>query len=192
MGEDTWPFPDPRIAGMREHLTRVQMFLDLAHRSANPEERFRLLIAGVYFARAIAELMFEATDSKQVTSTRDELKTKLPSKLPWFNLIEKIRIHDFHRFGLLAPNPKMRTVFHGGPMKLQARKGAAVYAFGRNGPLRITTGDSTIKEQRPLLCNNGMYFDEETNRWLSLDQILTDYLKAAPEVIDEFQKELNV
>ena len=176
---------------MHEHLERLQMFLDLAEKSTNTEERFRLLIACVYFARAIVELMFEAADSKQVPSTRDELKAKLPPQLPWFDLIERIRIHDFHRFGLLAPSTKVRVVFHGGPIKLIAKKGGALYTFDRKGPVRVTTGDSSIKEQRPLLCNDGKYFDEQTQRWLSLHQILTEYVKALPKVIDEFEKEMN-
>ena len=191
MSEDKWSFPDPRVAGMREHLARVTMFLELARKTPEPVEHFRFLIAGLYFARGIVELMFEAADKEQVSTNRDQLKQQLPSKFPFYNLIERIRIHDFHRFGLIPPNRDMKVMFQGGPIKLRPRKGAAVYTITPEGPQTHVTGASSINEQRPLLGSDGKFFDEETKRYVSLIQILTDFVKAAPAAIEEFQKEMK-
>jgi hypothetical protein len=191
MSTDEWPLPDPRAAGMREHLARTTMFLEVARSTRDPVARFRFLIAGIYFARGIVELMFEAADKEQVSSNRDQLKHQLPRKLPWYALIERLRIHDFHRFGLTPPDAKMKVLFQGGPIKLRSRKGAAVYTITSQGPQAHVTGASSINEQRPLLGSDGKFFDEETKQCVSLEQILTDFAKAAPAVIEEFAKQMN-
>jgi len=95
-----------------------------------PASRFRNLIAAIYPARAIVELMLEALDKKELTSfqnkdagkNRGEFENLIAPKLPQYYLIEKIRIHDFHRFGCLPPQPGERVLFYGGPIKLTRAK----------------------------------------------------------------------
>ena len=190
MPDDKWPFPDARVAGLREHRERIGLFLDLAGKTADDIVSFRLMMAGIYSARAIIELIFEAVDKKQLPTTREELKKALPSKLPWFNLIERIRIHDFHRFGLTPPSPHMTMTFQGGPVNLHARKGAATYTIRAEGPKAITSGDSSVDEQRPLLWNDDGFFDDDTKQYVTLKQILSDFLKAVPAVMAQFEKEI--
>jgi len=173
MCDEKWPYADPRVAGIREHLDRVNMFLYLALQATDSAQRFRFLVAGVYFARGVAELMFEAADKEQVQETRDELKKMLSKKLPWFGLIEKIRIHDFHRFGLLAPDPDKKVMFLGGPIKLQAQRGSAAYTVHPSGPQVHATDNSKVQEQRPLLNSDGDFFDDETRKYVSLEKILS-------------------
>ena len=96
MSNDMWPFPDPRVAGLKEHYNRIQTFLEMADNTKDPIVSFRLHIACIYFARAIIELIFEAADKEQISSSREQLKKILTKKLHWYNLIERIRIHDFH------------------------------------------------------------------------------------------------
>jgi len=190
MMDDNWPWPDPRVAGVREHYERMKLLHGLAGTATDPTAKFRLLMASVYSARAIIELHFEAAEQQQLPTTRDALKKTLPEKLPWFNLIERIRIHDFHRFGLTPPNPKMIETFQGGPIKLRAQKGSAFYTVQADGPKAIVTGNSSIDEQRPLLRQNDTFFDDDTRRYVTLEQVVADFLAAVPAVIDQFEKEL--
>lgn len=190
MPDDKWPFPDPRVAGLREHRERISLFLDLARKTADATLKFRLMMAGTYSARAIIELIFETADKKQLRSGREELKKTLPPQLPWFNLIERIRIHDFHRFGLTPPNPEMITVFQGGPVNLHARKGAAIYTVQADGPKAITSGDSSVDEQRPLLRKDDGFFDDDSGQYVTLEQILSDFLGAVPAVVDQIEREI--
>lgn len=191
MNNDKWPFPDPRVLGVHEHYERVRMFFELAHQSTDPIKSFRFLVAGVYFARGIVELIFEAADKEQLRVTRDQIKQVLPDKLPWYNLVERIRIHDFHRFGLIPPSPNMKVMFQGGQIKLRAQKGAATYSIQSTGPKVEFTGASSIKEQRPLLSKDGRFFDQETGKYVTLEQILKDFLDNIPAVIAEFEKDLE-
>jgi len=187
---EQWPFLDPRVAGVREHYHRVKFFHALATRCPEPADRFRLLLAGVYSARAVVELIFEAADKGQINATREDLKVRLREQIPWYDLIERVRIHDFHRFGLVPPDPRFRVMMEGGPVKLRARQGTAVYRVPTTGPEKLTTGNSEIEEQRPLLSDDGKFFDDATRQYVSLDQIVRDFASAAVDAIGEFEKSL--
>ena len=182
---------DPRVSGVQEHYERIQTFLDLVCKSKEPTVIFRLQVASIYFARGIIELMFEAADKDQLDASRDQLKKTLPEKLRWYNLIERIRIHDFHRFGLIPPDSNTKRFSLGGPIKPHARKGKAVYSISSTGPQKECTGNSCIKEERPLISNDGRFYDDETNKWVTIKQILKDFLCDIPAVIDEFKKNLK-
>jgi hypothetical protein len=191
MSNDKWIFPDLCVSGVQEHHERIQTFLDLACKSKEPAVIFRLQVASIYFARGIIELMFEAADKGRLNTSRDQLKKILPEKLRWYNLIEKIRIHDFHRFGLLPPNSNMKILFQGGPIKLHARKGKASYSIQSTGPKEEITGDSSINEQRSLISDDGRFYDDETNKYVAIEQILKDFVCDIPIVIDDFKKNLK-
>jgi hypothetical protein len=95
---------------------------------------------------------------------RDTLERQISGKLPYYPLIERIRIHDFHRFGLVPPDPNLKQVMFGGPMKLMAQKGAAAVALTPQGQRASTTGNSQVQFQRPLLVQDGDFFDDDSSK----------------------------
>jgi hypothetical protein len=167
------------------------MFFRYAENTRNLVERFRFLMAGVYSARAVVELMLEAADKEQVAATRKDLEDSVRAKLPWYELIEKIRIHDFHRFGLVPTDPNTKTTFLGGPIKLQAQGGVVAYTIDAGRPEVHITGASSTKECRPLLSADGLFYDEGTGGNVALMTVLRDWAEAAPAVIEEFEKSLR-
>ena len=187
--------PKRRLLGIREQYARARRFVKMAQLCKKPASRFRNLIAAIYPARAIVELMLEAFDKKELPSfknkdpmkNRVELENLIASKLPHYYLIEKIRIHDFHRFGCLPPQVGKRVLFYGGPIKLIARKGAAILQGTSEGPKITTTGSSTVKKQRPLYSDDGRFFDEQSGTYLPLAVILGEFLDLVPDVIVEFE-----
>ena len=191
---ESYPFPDPRLRGIQEHLHRVRRSVQLARRCKKPSTRFRHLISTIYSARAITELMITAAKQQELKTFRNadpersghELATFLAPKVPYYYLIEKIRIHDFHRFGCVPPDPKIREVFGGGPIKLVARQGTAAYMVTAQGPKVVETGKSRVKQQRPLVSSNGEFFDDKSESYVSLDTVLDAFLKKIPSVIAEF------
>ncbi len=76
-------------------------------------------------------------------------------------------------------------------MKLRAQKGAAIYRLLPSGPENLVTGDSEIQEQRPLLTCDGQFFDDAIHQYVSLDRILQDFVSAAAETIEEFERNLG-
>jgi len=136
-------FSDPRVAGVREHYERVKFFHALAERCSDPVGKFRLLVAGVYSARGVVELILDKADKGQLNRTRQDLEPHLRAQIPWYDLIERIRIHDFHRFGLVLPDPRFRVTSLCGPVDLQARKGGATY--------QVKTSTGLVELRRTVL-----------------------------------------
>lgn len=190
------PKVSPRVSGIQEHLERAQFFVELARQQKDAKSSYRLKLAAVYSCRAIAELMLEAAEKQEVKEPKDPdskinrkaLEDQIPRKLPFYNLLEIVRIHDFHRFGIIPPDPAIRQVMLGGPVKLIAQKGAAAVSMTPQGVGVQTTGGSQVKQQRPLLNQDGAFFDEQSSEYVSLDKALQAFLREAPDVISEFEK----
>ncbi len=190
------PNGSPRVRGIREHLQRAQFFFDLARQQKDAESSYRLELAAVYSCRAIADLMLEAAEKQEVKGftdpdpkkNRKALEDQISEKLPFYTLLEHIRIHDFHRFGILPPDPAKRQVMFGGPVKLIVQKGVAAISMTEQGIEVQTTGGSQVKQQRSLLNQDGAFFDEQSSGYVSLDNVLQAFLREAPDVISEFEK----
>lgn len=137
--------------------------------------------------------MLEAAEKQEIKNpsepparwSRTEVEAYVSPQLPFFALIEKIRIHDFHRFGLIPPDAHAQEVFFGGPMKLVGQKGTAAIHVSPDGPVKLTSGNMQIKEQRPLLSRDGQFFDEESLTYVSLDEIISTFIGAAQKVVAE-------
>lgn len=181
-----------RLAGVREHLERVRLFLGRAHAEINPAVRFRLLLAAVYSCRATTELMLEAAEKQEIStfktadnkSNRAALEAHIAPRIPFYYLIERIRIHDFHRFGIRPPDPNRREVMFGGPAKVL---GNAALSITSQGPVATTAGEGRVELQRPLLVDDGQFFDDGEKRFVSLEEIVTTFLEKVPYVVTELE-----
>lgn len=119
---------------------------------------------------------------------RDTFESLVASKLPYYALIERIRIHDFHRFGIVPPDPNFRRMMFGGPIKMTAQGGEAAIVVTDQGPQVSITGGSQVKQKRPLLTQDDIFFDEGSSKYVNLEVILNDFLAVAPDIIVEFEK----
>jgi hypothetical protein len=162
----------PRMQGAYEQYRRAKHFLRLARHCKKPISKFTNLITAVYPSRAIVEIIIEAVKKKEFPNikNREEIEKIIIPKLPYYKLIYRIRIHDFHRFGCLPPSPEHKTVFYGGTIMLTTNKGKKAIA-----------GD------RPLITKDGIYFSIG-KKFIPLDKILNDFLEAVPEVLAEIKK----
>jgi hypothetical protein len=193
--EDQIPILHPRLAGLREHYYRVRWILDSAANPPNEETKFRILVLAVYPARAIAEIMLDAAEQQELSGFKDpdrkksrrEFEQRYLAGLPHYLLIEKIRIHDFHRHGCV---PDTQAILLSGPIKLTACAGEAGISFPIHGAGTMqvmTTGRSKVQEQRPLLQYGFKFWDDVSNTCLALDEILVPYLNAIGPVINQFK-----
>ena len=187
----------PRLRGVEEHFERIQLFVRIAEAETDAVKKFRVMIAAVYSCRASVELMLEAAEKQELSRFRDpdpkvsrsSLEGYIAARLPFYYLIERIRIHDFHRFGILPPNPKYFQMTFGGPVRAVAQGGIAAVSLTPGGPVISTTGGSQVKFQRPLLVQNGEFFDDETQRFVGLDELLKNVLAESPAAIEELKRE---
>lgn len=190
------PTENPRLSGIREHLERAQFFLKLAETEKNPKSSYRIMMAAVYSCRAITELMLEAADKEEVKNfnnhalkpNRKNVESKLFSDLPYYLLLERIRIHDFHRFGIVPPDPNKHHSFIGGQIKFKIQNGTAAVSFTDQGIKESTSGNSIVQPQRPLLNQDGKFFDDNSCSYITLRDILKTFLAKVPEVVSSFEK----
>jgi hypothetical protein len=174
---------DPRLEGIIEQFERARVFLREAQQHTDLRERFRRLMAAVYFGRAAVEIMLEAADMEVVRVSRSDLEQRLVAALPGYMLLEKLRIHDFHRFGVLPRD----GMFMGGMVTFRVQDGHAAMALFPSGPERSTSGQSKIIERRALHMNGPEVFDEESSSYVTVDTVLLRYLEAMPKAIEMFR-----
>lgn len=181
-------FGSPRLRGIREHLDRATFLFALSEKEKGTTASYRLMLAAIYSCRAITELMLEAAEKQETKVNRKTLEYQLAPELPYYLLVEKIRIHDFHRFGIVPPAPAFVQMQLGGPIKLIAQNGAATIFVTPSGPQVLTTGDSKVAPQRPLYFQDGRYFDDDSSTYVKLEDILKSFLAKAPDVVAHFEK----
>jgi hypothetical protein len=139
-----------RRAGVEGHIARARRFLAEAE-NLEGEAEFDHLLAAVSSARAVVQILLDWADHDYPnTQARSLVKAELDA-VPHATLIERVRIHDFHRFGMLLSGPT--AMFYGGPVKFRAagKGGAASMRLTAQGPRFATSGGSTVDEQRPLV-----------------------------------------
>ena len=115
--------------------------------------------------------------------------TLLP--LAHYALIERMRIHDFHRFGLLPPDPNFSSVFIGGPIRATAQPGAAQIALEGSGLKVSITGNSRVNLQRPLVEQDGMFLDEDLGQLVAPGAIADAFLREMAANLEEFERQLS-
>ena len=177
----------PRLLGIREQHKRALIFLAEASTVDAPVDKFRRLMASVYFCRAVVELMLESAKMEETTEDRAAVEELVRPLLPRYMLVEKLRIHDFHRFGVVP----QKGVFMGGPMKHTAVKGYAVSQLTNKSIETSTTGDSKVSLQRPLLTRGIEVFDDEADEWLPVEKVVLEYVQGVPEAVKAFRSVLK-
>jgi len=182
------PFPEeftaPRLVGVREQVVRAQMHLSEALASSDPTARFRKFIAAMYPGRAAVEIMREAATQGELTVDCDELDKRIGAVLPGHTLIQKIRLHDFHRFGVM-PRP---ATFVGGPMRLKSSKGGvARVQFPPAGPQITKRGNADVVLNRPLQTDGDRAFDDASCEWVHIDQAIREYVETLPAALEIFE-----
>jgi hypothetical protein len=180
----------PRLEGILEQFERAKLFLEEAQKSRDRVDRFRRLITSAYFCRAIVELMLDAAKDKEVKIEWGKLAEILKGKLPFYTLIVRLRIHDFHRFGLIE-RPGITVQ---GPYELKTGpkdNALAAIRITPRGVKKITTGGSEVIEDRPLILKGDQVFDEERGEFVPIERVLSAYLKAVPEALEQFKKLLK-
>lgn len=75
-------------------------------------------------------------------------------------------------------------------MRLVAQKGSAVVSITPQGAMVSATGGSRVKLQCPLLVQDSQFFDEEEQRFVTLEEVLRTFLDKTPAVVAEFESSM--
>ncbi len=156
----------PRLEGVIEQFQRARSFLEEAQEATDRLFRFRHLVAAVYFASGMASLLLECARMREFTQSKNQTSQTLWRRLSRYGLVMKLRANDYHRFGLAEREGAILL----GPITMRT---------GPNGP--EVTGDRT-----PLQMQGDLVFDEWNQDWISIEDALSEYLEAVPDVLREF------
>ena len=193
--EENMKLGDPYILGINEHIDRILLLVNISQEKSDQITNYRLLIYSIYSCRAIVELMLEAASKDELKSgtfddcndTRTSLEKWIRKHIKYYDLIEKIRIHDFHRFGLIPPDPEVHSFQTNGPVKLVTQRGSTQIQYPDGIPNQITTGNSQIMNQRPLLIQNGLFYDESISNYVAIKDIVETFMHDIKNILLEFK-----
>jgi hypothetical protein len=113
------------LKGVCEHYDGATWFHGLSLVASASPVKFRLGIAAIYFARGAVELMLETALDQELKAyknddpnvSRESFEGELKRRFSLYNLVERIRIHDFHRMACLSPESKIRKMMYSDPKK---------------------------------------------------------------------------
>jgi hypothetical protein len=185
----------PRLTGVKEHFARALLYRRLA-KGLPSDDAYRLEIAAIYSCRALADIMITAAEKQEVRGfkhsneqqSKADFRAYIAPKFAFYELVSRIRIHDFHRFGIRPPTAEASEAFYAGPTKLIAPPGATVVlALTPNGPKVEASGGGGVKFDRNLDQRDGKFFDDISGQYVSLEQVLDAFLSSAEVVIAEFE-----
>jgi hypothetical protein len=169
-----------------EHLARARFFLEQAKSQSDPQKASWFLIASIYPARAIVELMVDYLKTGQLKGDHEDFRAAAAEKVRYFKVVEYLRDHDFHRRAVrFIPGQAMY-----GPIKLgtgkSPRASAAVTASGVEGRMeKQTTKTGSVKQDRPLQIR-GFEINVEGEGWVQIDRILDTYLHEVESFIESY------
>ncbi len=93
----------PAIRGILEHHERAYLFAAEAAAAPGPRAAFRHWMASVYSLRAAIELMRETAKRGELHVGIDRLDQLVDSLMPRSRLIRRLRIREFHHYGVMGP-----------------------------------------------------------------------------------------
>ena len=92
-----------RVDEVRAQLARARVYYAQALAEADPTKRHALLMACVYPARSVIELMREAAKVGALTMDLASFDAAVGTMAPRYKLIHQLRSRDFHRMPVRGP-----------------------------------------------------------------------------------------
>jgi len=105
---------------LAEHIVRARFFLEQSRFQSDAEKRSRFIMASVYPARAVVEVVIDHLKRGMIKGDFREFLSEAAETVRYFKAIEYLRDHDFHRRAVQFV-PGRQAMF---------------------GPIRLSTGNS--------------------------------------------------
>lgn len=180
--------PNPRLAGVKEQLTRARLLLEEAHAVRDYDLAFPKLIAAVYPARAALEIMREAAKLGELTLSPQEFDRRVEELVPRYRLIHAIRIRDFHRYGIQGGGRIMVEFSITVPPHGHAQ--FSMYPDPVNPRPAVQFSDPS-GSYKLLLTSDVVVQDERESRAVPYWVLLAEYLEQMVALVREFESVLR-
>jgi hypothetical protein len=172
---------------LAEHLARARFFLEQSRLQSDAEKRSRFIMASVYPARAVIEVVIDHLKQGMIKGDFREFLSEAAETVRYFKVIEYLRDHDFHRRALQFV-PGRQAMY--GPIQLSTGNspsgGAAFSGTGLGGRMEeSTTKSGYVRQDRPLQIRD-FEIDVEEEGWVPIDLVLDTYLGEVETFIGPF------
>lgn len=140
-------------------------------------------MAAVYSLRAAVELMREAADRGELQVSRRQLDHLVQSLMPRSRLIRRLRIRDFHHYGILGPRHMMMEFRLRVPAYGSA--GVTFYVNPWNPRLRVDMSDRS--RNYSFFMTSGLLVQDELEPIpIPLDRLVLEHLRQLPSTLSAF------
>ena len=173
----------PAVRGILEHHERAYLFAAEAAAAPGPRAAFRHWMASVYSLRAAIELMRETAKRGELHVGVDRLDQLVDSLMPRCRLVRRLRIRDFHHYGVMGPRHLMLQF----QMRLPAygQGGATFYVDPSNPRLRLRISDRS--RNYSFFMTSGLLVQDELEPVpISLRRLVAEQLNQLPKTVGAF------
>ena len=173
----------PAVTGILEHHERACLFAAEAAAAPGPRAAFRHWMASVYFLRAAVELMRETAKRGELVVDCRALDQLIGAQMPRSRLIRRLRIRDFHHYGVMGPRHLMLQF----QMRLPAygQGGATFHVDPSNPRLRLRISDRSSNYS--FFMTSGLLVQDELEPVpISLRRLVAEQLQQLPRTVGAF------
>lgn len=132
---------------LSEHLARTRFFLEQSKAQTDAEKRSRFLMASIYPARAVIEIIIDRIKRGRLKGDFRDFLAEAAAVVRYFKAIEYLRDHDFHR-NAIQFIPGRQSLY--GPIKLgtgNSPQGAAAMGGRPGEPMEESTAKTGYVKQ---------------------------------------------
>ncbi len=173
----------PSVRGILEHHERAYLFAAEAAAAPGPRASFRHLMAAVYSLRAAVELMRETADRGELRVGRPQMERLVDLLMPRARLIRRLRISDFHHYGVMGPGHTMLQF----RIRLPAygHSGLTFRVDPTNPRLRVRISDRS-RNYSFFMTSGLLVQDELEPAPISLGRLVAEQLRQLPRTVSAF------
>jgi hypothetical protein len=173
----------PAVRGILEHHERAYLFAAEAAAAPGPRASFRHLMAAVYSLRGAVELMRETADRGELRVGRRQLERMVDSLMPRARLIRRLRIRDFHHYGVMGPLHMMLEF----QIRLPAYGHGGVTFYVNPWNPRLRVGISDRSRNYSFFMTSGLLVQDEREPLpITLGQLVVEQLQQLPGTLNAF------
>lgn len=161
-----------------DHYLRAIHFLDQSRRASDLNGFNWNILASIYSARAIVEVIYDHFKRDFASQDADAFLEEARNSVRRFRLIESIRVQDFHRRAIrFAPNMFSMA----GPIttKTGTQRGSLAGLSVDPATGKITEHklrNASVKYDRPVAINGLTAHDSEADEYVQIDIAVEQYL----------------
>jgi hypothetical protein len=164
------------------HIERIQAAIG----ADRPVADFFGQLQAVYSTMAVLEITEFLSERQFIKFSEEEIDVAFHRHVPYANLAYVMRIHDFHRRGLVKPEHSGMMRMYGTVQVTKRQKHGTGYVEVSliSGEItKVRTHNSTVKLDKPLLQSKWSFKTDDMPSFVDIRQVNTDNYKGVVQFL---------